>query len=303
MAKNGKTRTVPPPPPKWTFSYRRPFNLLSFNWVNALVNYGEQFTLEQDDLPDIQIDEDPVSLFEKFSDEWKRETQKLRKNVSMFFAAFRVFSWWFWIFMPLKTVFTILSTQLLGALISFYSLPDVNEYIYSIGLPLTLGVAISNLSGQALHHFYFFFAWRRGLQLRIGSLGLVYDKLLNLRLESCSDVSTGQVVNLASTDIERLQMAGIFLPFLVWGPVEALIVFAFMYREVGPPAVAGFGILVLGIPITSYFSRIFAKIRRNVAVLTDQRNKTVREIVDGIRVVKSNAYEGPFGEKNAGYKK
>ena len=128
----------------------------------------------------------------------------------------------------------------------------------------------------------------------------MYDKLLNLRLESCSDVSTGQVVNLASTDIERLQMAGIFLPFLVWGPVEALIVFAFMYREVGPPAIAGFGILVLGIPITSYFSRVFAKIRRNVAVLTDQRNKTVREIVDGIRVVKSNAYEGPFAKKTLG---
>ena len=127
--------------------------MLSFNWVNTLVNYGEQFTLAQDDLPDIQIDEDPVSLFEKFSDEWKKETRKLRKRVSMFLAAFRVFSWWFWIFMPLKTVFTILSTQLLGALISFYSLPDVNEYIYSIGLPLTLGVAMSNLAGQALHHF------------------------------------------------------------------------------------------------------------------------------------------------------
>ncbi|MGB1477797.1 MAG: hypothetical protein ACPG9R_08420, partial [Marinobacter salsuginis] len=54
----------------------------------------------------------------------------------------------------------------------------------------------------------------------IGSLTLVYDKILNLRIESCSDVSTGRIVNLASTDIERLQMAGIFLPFLVWSRVN-----------------------------------------------------------------------------------
>ena len=299
MAKDGKGkgRSPPPPPAKWTFSFRRPFNLLSFNWVGPLVNFGEHSTLQEQHLPDIQLEEDPVHLFERFSAEWTKELKKLRKQASMFLAAFRVFSWWFWVFMPLKTIFTILSTQLLGGLINFYSLPDVDEYIYSVGLPLTLGVALSNLTAQGLHHFYFFFAWRRGLQLRIGSLTLVYDKLLKLRLQSCSDVSTGRIVNLASTDIERLQMAGIFLPFLVWSPVEALIVFGFMYREVGPPAIAGFGILMLGVPVTSYFSRIFAKIRRRITVLTDKRNKAVREIVDGIRVVKGNAYEDPFSTK------
>jgi len=297
MNEKGNGRAPPPPPAKWTFSFRRPFNLLSFNWVGPLVEFGEQTTLQQNHLPDIQMDEDPVHLFERFRTEWEKELHKLREQASMFLAVFRAFSWWFWIFMPLKTIFTILSTQLLGGLINFYSLPDVNEYIYSVGLPLTLGVALSNLTAQALHHFYFFFAWRRGLQLRIGSLTLVYDKILNLRIESCSDVSTGRIVNLASTDIERLQMAGIFLPFLVWSPVEALIVFGFMYREVGPPAIAGFGILMLGVPVTSYFSRIFAKIRRRVTVLTDKRNKAVREIVDGIRVVKGNAYEDPFSKK------
>ena len=86
-------------------------------------------------------------------------------------------------------------------------------------------------------------------------------------------------------------------PFLVWAPTEALLIFIFMFREVGFGSIFGFGILLLGIPVTSYFGKIFADVRIQCAVKTDERNKIVREVVDGIRVVKGNAFEEAFFER------
>ena len=123
---------------------------------------------------------------------------------------------------------------------------------------------------------------------------MVYKNLLSLRLESFNKISTGHIVNLASADIERLQMAGIFAPFIIWAPTEATIVFIFMFIEVGIGSIVGFAILLLGIPITSYFGKIFAEVRTYAAEKTDKRNKIVREIIDGIRVVKGNAFEEAF---------
>ena len=75
------------------------------------------------------------------------------------------------------------------------------------------------------------------------------------------------------------------------------MIFIFMFREVGFGSILGFGILLLGIPVTSYFGKIFADVRLQCAVKTDERNKIVREVIDGIRVVKGNAFEEAFFER------
>ena len=67
------------------------------------------------------------------------------------------------------------------------------------------------------------------MQLRIAALTMVYENLLSLRLDTFATISTGHVVNLASVDIERLQMANFFL--LVWAPTEALLIFIFMFQS------------------------------------------------------------------------
>ena len=82
--------------------------------------------------------------------------------------------------------------------------------------------------------------------------------------------------------------------FIIWAPLEALLIFIFMFVEVGVGSIVGFAILLLGIPVTSYFGKIFARIRTHCALKTDERNKIVREIIDGIRVVKGNAFEEAF---------
>ena len=292
---SGKKRTMRAPPKQWNFSTSSPFTMFTFSWVSSLLNYGNENTLKQEDLPDCQQQEQPSFLYREFSSSWKRLLEKKGvERASVTLAAFNTFSWWYTIFLPAKTIFVILSSQLLGALVDFYGSTN-KEFAH--GLWLSIGLCLSSYAVVAFHHMYFFYAWRRGMQLRIAALTMVYENLLSLRLDTFATISTGHVVNLASVDIERLQMAGIFFPFLVWAPTEALLIFIFMFREVGFGSIFGFGILLLGIPVTSYFGKIFADVRIQCAVKTDERNKIVREVVDGIRVVKGNAFEEAFFER------
>ena len=105
--------------------------------------------------------------------------------------------------------------------------------------------------------FYDLLPYQSLLSITTCSINILSEKaflrnILNLLFPSvCTMLSVpGHVVDLASTDIERLQMAGIFFPFLVWAPTEALLIFIFMFREVGFGSILGFGILLLGIPVT-----------------------------------------------------
>ena len=51
---SGKKRTMRAPPKQWNFSTSSPFTMFTFSWVSSLLNYGNENTLKQEDLPDCQ---------------------------------------------------------------------------------------------------------------------------------------------------------------------------------------------------------------------------------------------------------
>ena len=133
----GKKRGMRAPPKQWNFSTSSPFTMFTFSWVSSLLNYGNENTLKQEDLPDCQQQEQPSYLFNKFSSSWKSVLEKKGvERASVTLAAFNTFSWWYTIFLPAKTIFVILSSQLLGALVDFYGSTN-KEFAH--GLWLSIG--------------------------------------------------------------------------------------------------------------------------------------------------------------------
>ena len=84
----------------------------------------------------------------------------------------------------------------------------------------------------------------------------------------------------------RLIEAPIFLPFLVLGPLQLLAVTALIWAEIGPAALGGGGLMALTAVVQFTASKQFQRIRRKTAHATDERVKTMNELVTGIRVVK-----------------
>ena len=58
-----------------------------------------------------------------------------------------------------------------------------------------------------------------------------------------------------------LQQAAIFLHYLWVGPAQAIPVLIILWNELGPSAMAGFGVLLLLVPVQSWMGKLFSKFR------------------------------------------
>lgn len=62
-------------------------------------------------------------------------------------------------------------------------------------------------------------------------------------------ISTGHLVNLATSDVDRFLWGGMFFHYLWAGPLESLVVLYFGLSSVGVSFLAGFDVLLLVIPM------------------------------------------------------
>lgn len=71
-----------------------------------------------------------------------------------------------------------------------------------------------------------------GMKLRIAMCSMMYRKSLKLSKNALGETTVGQVVNLLSNDVSRLDLSIMFVHYLWVGPLETILVTYLMYREV-----------------------------------------------------------------------
>merc|ERR1719491_1003205 len=81
-----------------------------------------------------------------------------------------------------------------------------------------------------------------------------------------SQARNGRVMNLASNDVERVALSANFLPFLVWGPLEAVAVLVVGICVLGGAFASGYAILLVFVPAQFYLSKRFAVLRGRVSL-------------------------------------
>uniref|UniRef100_A0A671US85 Multidrug resistance-associated protein 4-like n=1 Tax=Sparus aurata TaxID=8175 RepID=A0A671US85_SPAAU len=117
---------------------------------------------------------------------------------------------------------------------------------------------------------------------------------LCLSSSAMGKTTTGQIVNLLSNDVNKFDEVTIFLHFLWVGPLQAAAVVGLLWVEIGPSCLAGMVVLMFLMPVQTMFGRLFSKFRSKTAALTDNRIRTMNEVVSGIRIIKMYAWEKPF---------
>ena len=85
--------------------------------------------------------------------------------------------------------------------------------------------------------------------------------MLTLSQITLGKVSTGHVINLASNDVQRFDLAFLFVHFLWISPFHLAIFTYLVYREVGWPAFLAMAFIILQVPLQILLARLFGKLR------------------------------------------
>ncbi|KAI6023743.1 P-loop containing nucleoside triphosphate hydrolase protein [Pisolithus microcarpus] len=132
-------------------------------------------------------------------------------------------------------------------------------------------------------------------------ISAVYKKALRLSAESNQKYNKGYTMNLVNVDCESVSKAW-EVTHQIWSiPLQLITIIVLLCRLLGVSAWAGVGILFFSLLLLIMVVPIFMrKAAPWFMRLGDRRLKTIREVLDGIRVVKINGWEDHFLAKLQG---
>ncbi|XP_053998577.1 probable multidrug resistance-associated protein lethal(2)03659 isoform X1 [Hylaeus anthracinus] len=186
---------------------------------------------------------------------------------------------------------SVLQPIFLGQLLRYYSSNTITKeeaYLYATGVILCSGLLIFVI------HPYMMAILHMGMKMRVACCTLIYRKALRLSRTALGETTIGQAVNLLSNDVNRFDVAIIFLHYLWIGPLETILIIYFMYEEVEVSAFIGVATLLMFIPLQGYLGKKSSILRLKTAIRTDERVRLTNEIIGGIQAIKMYTWEKPF---------
>ncbi|XP_048056290.1 multidrug resistance-associated protein 4 [Megalobrama amblycephala] len=277
------------------------FSQIFFCWLNPLFRIGSKRRLEEDDMFKVLPEDGSKRLGEELQSYWDQEVEKATKElkkpkltkaiIRCYWKSYAVLG----VFTLIEEVIKVIQPVFLGQLIRYFESydPDNMAALYK-AYGYAAGVSLSTLGLALLHHLYFYHVQRAGMKIRIAMCHMIYRKALCLSATAMGQTTTGQIVNLLSNDVNKFDEVTIFLHFLWVGPLQAAAVTGLLWQEIGPSCLAGMAVLVFLMPLQTMFGKLFSKYRSKTAALTDNRIRTMNEVVSGIRIIKMYAWEKPF---------
>ncbi|KAH9063931.1 ABC transporter [Lactarius vividus] len=235
-----------------------------------------------------------------------------RKQPSLTLAINDSVKWWFWSGGILKVAgdtAQVTSPLILKSLIKFATesyvarregllAPGVGR-----GIALAIGLVILQLFGSLCQHHFFYRSASSGVLVRGGLITAIYSRSLRLTTGSRARLSNGRLVNHISTDVSRIDFCCGFFHMSWTAPIQLGICLGLLISNLGPSALAGFSIFVILTPIQGKIMKSLFRIRRKTMEWTDKRAKLLQELLGGMKLIKFFAWEAPFLERVAGYRK
>uniref|UniRef100_A0A665TG51 Multidrug resistance-associated protein 4 n=1 Tax=Echeneis naucrates TaxID=173247 RepID=A0A665TG51_ECHNA len=279
-------------------------NLLSkifFCWLNPLFRIGYKRKLEEDDMYKVLPEDASDRLGEELQRYWDQEVRQAAKAtrppeltralIRCYWKSYSLIG----IYIFIEEVLKVIQPVLLGKLIEYFENNDpINTAAVYEAYSCAAGISLSAVSLAVLHHLYFYHVQRVGMKIRVAMCHMIYQKALCLNSTALAKTTTGQIVNLLSNDVNKFDEVTLYLHFLWIGPLQSASVILLLMYAIGPSCLAGMAVVFTLMPIQTMFGRLFSTLRAETAVLTDERIRTMNEVIFGIRVIKMYGWEKPF---------
>ncbi|CAH0600445.1 unnamed protein product [Chrysodeixis includens] len=277
-----------------------PLSALTFTWTLPIFWSGIKREMEEQDLYEPLVEHSSGPLGDKFARLWEEEVQRagVKRKPSLLRVILRAYAarcmLYGFVLLFMECGIRIAQPVFLGKLVEFYSpghsMKRKEAYMYAGAVVLcsALNVFVVHPYMMAILHM--------GMKFRVACCSLIYRKSLRLSKTALGETTVGQVVNLLSNDVNRFDVAIIFLHYLWIGPLATVIITYFMWVEISWAAVVGVGFMLAFIPLQAYLGKRTSVLRLKTALRTDERVRLMNEILSGIQVIKMYTWEKPFAD-------
>ncbi|KAM3584831.1 uncharacterized protein V6R79_000382 [Siganus canaliculatus] len=270
-------------------------------WLTPLMHLGKKQRLEESDMYGILPEDRSQILGEQLQRIWDLEVRKATKAIEkpkLGRALIRCYGRSYAVaglFVFLLEAIKVIQPLLLWKIIQYFENYDPDDHrslVMVYGYATAMSLSAFGLT--VLQHLYYYHVQRTGMKIRVALCHMIYKKALRLNSESMGRTTTGQIVNLLSNDVNRFDEVTLNLHYLWVGPVQAVVIIAFLWCEIGPSCLAGVAIITLLVPVQTWFGKLFGKFRSKSMIFTDSRIRIMNEVVSGIRIIKMYTWEKPF---------
>ncbi|XP_062528577.1 ATP-binding cassette sub-family C member 4 isoform X3 [Bombyx mori] len=277
-----------------------PLSALTFTWTLPVFWSSLKKELEEQDLYEPLDEHSSGPLGDKFARLWEEEVAKagnkrkpslLRVILKAYAARCMLYGF---ILLIMECVIKIAQPIFLGWLVEYYS-PD-SKMTPSDAYLCAAAVVVCSALNVFVMHPYMMAILHMGMKFRVACCSLIYRKSLRLSKTALGETTIGQVVNLLSNDVNRFDVAVIFIHYLWIGPLVTVIITYFMWLEINWAAVVGVAFMLAFIPLQAYLGKKTSVLRLKTALRTDERVRLMNEILSGIQVIKMYTWEKPFAD-------
>lgn len=101
-----------------------------------------------------------------------------------------------------------------------------------------------------------------GFDLRTSLTTEIYEKSLRLSSSARQQFSSGQAVNMVSTDTTRIEMLSGYLHYTWSGLFQIVLILALLLTTLGWPSLVGVGLLLVALPVQASVMRYLSKLRK-----------------------------------------
>ncbi|KAK8067194.1 ATP-binding cassette transporter protein [Apiospora hydei] len=323
--------SIPPVPTERQVSreYNAGFlSRLTFQWMAPLMNVGYKRQLEPNDIWTVNPDRSAEKLTARFQESFNRRVEKKEKN-PLVWALHETFFLEFWIgglCQFCSSIFQVMSPFTLRYLIQF----SQDAYVASqrgepaphigAGVGLVIGVTVMQLlQSMGVNHFIY-----RGMM--IGGQPAAKKTTKNPSEETLGEKCEGQekkdekkekkkakegkgpgndgtgwnngkIVNLMSVDTYRIDQASALFHMIWTAPITCIVTLVVLLINLTYSALAGFALLVIGVPVLTRAIRSLFRRRGVINKITDERVGLTQEILSSVRFVKYFGWESAFLER------
>jgi len=192
---------------------------------------------------------------------------------------------------------TMFSPVLLEYFVKYLQTGEPSDWLYGLGLACSF--FLINFCSSMMSHQYFHICLRSGATMRSAILGLIFEKILTVASKPLAhpELSTGRIVNMISTDVERIDEFNWYAMYAITAPIQLVVAVGLLYRLVGWVAFAGLGAIVFTMPAQALVLRYQSRYRERLSKATDERVKATNELFSGVRIVKFMCWEPRFIDK------